>query len=82
MIRREIDELLHQHPFQPFVIHLTSGGRYAVRDAALIALLKSGVFIASPNSDRRVIVPFLHIAAVETINGKHGSPSKRRRTGG
>ncbi len=78
MIRQEIQDLLHQQPFQPFIIRLTSGDHYEIRDSALAALLKSGLFIAQPNSDRRVIVPFLHIAAVETPNGK-SRPTLRRR---
>jgi len=79
MVRQEIDELLHQHPFQPFVIRLTSGDAYEIRDSALAAMLKSGIFIAQPNSDRRVIVPFLHVAAIETPNGKAGAPTRRRK---
>lgn len=78
MIRNEIDELLHQQPFEPFVIRLTSGDHYEVRDVALVAMLKSGIFIAKPNSDQRVIVPFPHISAVETTNGRSRRRSSRR----
>ena len=70
MIRSEIKELLSQHPFEPFLIRVTSGDKHEVRDSALAALLKSAIFIAFPNSDRRVIVPFLHVAAVEILNGR------------
>lgn len=77
MIRKEIDDLMHRHPFEPFVIRLTSGDRYEVRDVSLAALLRSSIFIAFPNSDERVIVPYLHIAAVETGNGSK-RPSVRR----
>ena len=51
-----------------------------VKNSVLTALLKSGIFIAQPNSDRRVIVPFLYIAAIETPNGKP-RPSRRPRSG-
>jgi len=78
MIRTEIVELLHQQPFEPFILRLTSGDHYEIRDIALVAMLKSGIFIAKPNSDRRVIVPFLHIAAVETTNGRNGKRTKSR----
>ena len=77
MIRDEILERLQQHPFEPFVVRVTSGDSYQVRDSAQAALLKSGVFIAFPNSDRRVIIPFLHISAVETANG-HRSSRRRK----
>jgi hypothetical protein len=79
MVRREIDKLLHQQPFEPFAIRLSSGDQYEIRDIALVAMLKSGIFIARPNSDHRVIVPFLHIAAVEPSNGHSAKPPRRRR---
>ncbi len=75
MIRNEIEGLLLQHPFEPFLIRVTSGQRYEVRNSALAALLKSAIFIAFPNSDRRVIVPFLHVAAVKSRNGRQRPPS-------
>lgn len=78
MIKDEILERLQQHPFEPFAIRVTSGDSHHVRDSAQAAVLKSGVFIAFPNSDRRVIVPFLHISAVETVNGHR--PSRRRKS--
>jgi hypothetical protein len=77
MIRDEIRELLLQQPFEPFLIRVTSGERYEVRNSELAALLKSAIFIAFPNSDRRVIVPFLHVAAVEIRNGR-GRPASGR----
>jgi len=77
MIREEISDLLHRSPFLPFTIHLTSGERFEVRDSALAALLKSGLFIAFPNSDRRIVVPFLHIAAAVATNGRETKRRKR-----
>ncbi|MCC7290779.1 MAG: hypothetical protein IT449_01815 [Phycisphaerales bacterium] len=79
MIRKEIDDLMHRVPFQPFAIQLTSGDRYEVRDAALAAMLRSAIFIAFPKSDERVIVPYLHIAAAETGNGTHKPSARKRR---
>jgi len=79
MIRDEIRELLLQQPFQPFLIRVTSGERYEVRNSELAALLKSAIFIAFPNSDRRVIVPFLHVAAIEIRNGRQRPASGKRR---
>ena len=80
MIRKEIEELLSQHPFEPFVVHTTSGERYEVRYSPLAALLRSAIFIAFPNSDRRVLIPILHVASVEILNGRHRpAPKKRKR---
>jgi hypothetical protein len=80
MIRDEIEELLLRHPFEPFQVRAASGQRYEVRTSALAAVLKSALFIAFPNSDRRVIIPFLHIAAIEALNGKRRSPSSKRKS--
>lgn len=77
MIRDELEQLLLQHPFEPFLVLATSGERYEVRKSALAALLKSAIFIAFPSSDRRVIVPFLHVAAIEILDGRH-RPSARK----
>jgi len=79
MIRDEIRDLLRQQPFEPFLIRVTSGEEYEVRDSALAAVLKSAVFIAFPDSDRRVIVPFLHVAAVEVRNGRQRPPTGKRK---
>lgn len=79
MIRQEIKELLQSQPFEPFTIHLTSGDRVKVHDSTLAALLKSGIFVAQPNSDRRAIIPFLHISAVQLANGSHETNGRRGR---
>lgn len=80
MIRDELDELLHKHPFEPFLIQITSGEKYEVRDSALAALLKSAIFIAYPNSDNRVLIPLLHVASVEILNGRHKTGSRKRKS--
>ena len=41
MIRRELEDLLHQQPFQAFLIRLMSGDAFEIRDSALAALLTS-----------------------------------------
>jgi len=79
MIRNEIHGLLRKHPFKPFAVLATSSEAYEVRDSALAAVLKSAIFIAFPNSDRRVIVPFLHVASVEILNDRHRPVSGKRR---
>lgn len=79
MIRDELRELLLQHPFEPFVVCASGGERYEVRNSELAALLKSAIFIAFPNSDRRVLVPYLHVASVETLNGHSKQAPKRRK---
>lgn len=62
----DIKELLDRHPFEPFRIRLSSGDVYDVRDAHSVALMKNRLFLALP-TDRSVLVPYLHIAALESV---------------
>ena len=77
MVIDAIREFLTQQPFRPFRVRASSGKSYVVRNPDMIVLLKSWVFIASPNSDRFASVPYLHIASVESLSNGHG----KRRTG-
>lgn len=72
MTAQEISELLSREPFEPFRFHLTSGDKYEIRDPHSIALGGRRVFYAVPGSDRLVFFPYLHIAAIESLeNGNH-----------
>ena len=71
-----IREFLDREPFEPFRVVTSSGVAYIVRSPHNVALLRSEVFIAAPNSDRRTFVPLLHVAAVETLSNGH---SRRKR---
>ncbi|MCH7814863.1 MAG: hypothetical protein IID40_12685 [Planctomycetes bacterium] len=80
MAMDDLRELLTRDPFQPFRVRLTSGDHYDIRNPLSAALMKSRLFIALPNSDRVVYVPYLHIAALETLaNGRtKGRKTKRK----
>jgi hypothetical protein len=41
--------------------------------------MRSRLFIALPNSDRSIYVPYLHIAALETLANGHKAPRRRRK---
>jgi hypothetical protein len=71
--------LLHRDPFEPFRVVTSSGESYRVGNPDLVALMRSQIFIARPNSDRRAYVPFLHVTAVETISNGPVRRRKRRR---
>ncbi|MCK6485207.1 MAG: hypothetical protein HUU22_05550 [Phycisphaerae bacterium] len=74
-----IIELLDRAPFVPIGVLTTAGESYVVRNPRTVALLKSEVFIAHPDSDRRNYVPFLHISAVDTLaNGRPGRSRCKR----
>ncbi|HRX87620.1 MAG TPA: hypothetical protein P5572_21545 [Phycisphaerae bacterium] len=74
MATDDLRNLLSSEPFRPFRVHLTSGGHYDVRDPELTVLMKSRLFLAVPNTDRSIYIPYLHIAALETLaNGRKSS---------
>ena len=81
MTANAIVELLEREPFEPFRICLSSGESYDVPNPHLVALQRTRVFIAMPNSDRQALVSYLHISALETIsNGRaRGRGGQRRR---
>lgn len=79
MIASTIRELLGREPFQPFRIRSSSGAVYKVSSPYLVALMKSEVFIAEPNSDRWAQLPYLHIAAVGAERGRQTRRSWRGR---
>lgn len=77
MTADNIIELLEREPFEPFRICLISGESYAVVNPHMVALAKTRVFVALPNSDRQALVSYLHISALETLSNGH----PRRRGG-
>lgn len=78
MAMDDLKDLLTREPFQPFRVRLTSGDHYDVRDPSLAVMMKSRLFIALPKSDRSVVVPFLHIAALETLANGRNKPRKTK----
>lgn len=78
MNANEIREILEKDPFEPFRIRLSSGDTYEVRNPGLVAIMRSRLFITFPKTDRWTFVPFLHIAAIEALNGHGAKPRGRR----
>ena len=82
MAADELRKLLEREPFETFRLRVTSGDAHEIRNPGLAMVMKSRLFIAAPDSDRWTLIPFLHIAAIETIaDGRarrprrpHGSP--------
>jgi hypothetical protein len=81
MIAPAIREQLQREPFTPFLIRASRGKAVRVASPDLAVLMKSEVFVAEPNSDRFTILPYLHVAGVESggANGRGRGPSKRAR---
>ena len=79
--RNIIREMIARDPFRPFRVVATSGESYTVHNPGLVIPLKSELFIAQPNSDQWTVIPFLHVAAVETTGNGHPSRGPARRRG-
>ncbi len=82
MLVADIKERLSKDPFEPFRIRSSSGECYDISSPFLVALMKSKLFIAVPNTDRWAELSYLHIAALESGKNGHngrGSRGKRRR---
>lgn len=78
MILNDIRERLSRDPFEPFLIRSSSGEGYAIANPHLVALMKSKVFIAFPNSDRWTELSYLHVAALESLTNGHAKRTRRR----
>lgn len=57
--------------FEPFRIRSSSGEAYDVPAPFLVALMKSKIFVAFPNSDRWAELSYLHVAALESAGNGH-----------
>ena len=70
-------EKLTRRPFEPFRVRLSSGDTYDVRHPENALLVRSGIYIAVPESTGElpevpVWCSFLHVAAVEPVT--NGAP--------
>ncbi len=76
MIANELDKLLAKDPFEPFRLRLTSGDTCQVRDAALTIVMKSRLFIATPNSDRWTLDVAMNVGTGRDASwhGWHATP--------
>ena len=72
-------DALAREPFQAFRVWTSGGQHYDVLNPHMAALMKSRLFIALPNSDRSVMVSYLHITALETLDNGHKKKAPRRR---
>ncbi|MFM9957037.1 MAG: hypothetical protein ACKVZJ_03105 [Phycisphaerales bacterium] len=79
MIAADIKERLAREPFEPFRIRSSSGEAYEIPSPFLVAMMKSKIFIAFPNSDRWAELSYLHVASLESAS--NGGPGKHRRRG-
>jgi hypothetical protein len=67
MTRDKLRDFLDREPFEPFRVRPSSGNVYEIRNRGLTVVMRSRLLIAAVETDRYTLIPFLHIAAVETI---------------
>ncbi|HEY3246070.1 MAG TPA: hypothetical protein VGM03_22230 [Phycisphaerae bacterium] len=72
MTTTEFRELLSRDPFEPFRIRVTSGEHYAIRDPMSTAVLAKRLFVALPDGERWVLIPYRQISAIEALRGEDG----------
>ena len=77
MTAHELRDILEREPFEPLRVRLTSGDGYDIRNPSLAVVMRNRLFIAFPDSDRWTLIPFLHIAALETLSDGHAPRRKR-----
>jgi hypothetical protein len=60
-----IREMLRREPFQPFVIHLSSGESHEVRHPECLAIGKGRIAITDPDADRVAVCSLIHVTSIE-----------------
>jgi hypothetical protein len=56
-----IREMLQRQPFQPFVIHLSSGETHEVRHPDCLAIGKGRIAITDPDADRVAVCSLVDV---------------------
>ena len=78
MIAEEIKEMLEREPFKPFRVTMTSLKEYDIRNPRLAWPLKRELYVAMPDGERVAILPWIHVASIETIKGTRCEGGRRR----
>lgn len=62
-----IREVLRREPFQPFVIHLSSGESHEVRHPECLAIGKGRIAITDPDADRVAVCSLMHVTSIQFL---------------
>ena len=75
----EIHDLLVRTPFEPFRIQTSSGQTYEITNPGSAMMLKGRLFVAFADRERWTVIPYLHIASIESLgNGRSTKPPQRK----
>jgi len=59
--------LLRRQPFQPLEIRMSNGDLHQIRHPEMAMLLRSNIFLGSPDSDDFQFLSILHVVEVKAI---------------
>lgn len=62
-----IREWLNRRPFEPFELRLSNGEHYEVHHPEVVAIGRTRIAVADPNTDRMVHVALVHINSIEAL---------------
>lgn len=79
MISEEIREMMSRDPFRPFRIVMSSGESYVIANPGTAMPLKDELFIAMDDGERVRFCPYLHVATIESVNGRSTRTRRRKR---
>ena len=61
------ERLLTARPFEPFVVHLSSGVTHAVRYPNCANLTRTRLVIVDPDADNIIVRSLLHVISVDML---------------
>jgi hypothetical protein len=67
MDARKVREILRRTPFEPFVVHMSSGESHEVRHPEFAMVTPGRLVIADPASERIAILPLFHITEIRMM---------------
>jgi hypothetical protein len=82
MFLKDVQHWLNAQPFEPFVMHLTSGERIVVRHPENCYFGKNSIFVVHARNRELqgfANVSLYHIAKIEPTNGAAANGRSRRR---
>lgn len=62
-----VRERLVRQPFEPFELRLSNGETYQVRHPENVALAKTKIVVANPDTDRVAHIALVHINSIQPL---------------
>lgn len=62
-----VRSLLHQQPFAPFAIVMSSGERHLVKHPQCVAMTPNRLIVVDPDTEAFAVLAMLHVAELQGI---------------